>query len=215
MDLFTTNPSELSIVSNVRPATASADLVARIREHGLLEPINAYKAEDRTLVVKHGHRRLIASLEAGLEQVPVVVTAAPAADDTGKIALISAQWDENQQRENLSAREQAETNAQLAAFGIAPAQIAKRLRVDRPTVDAATSLSSTETLDQYELTITQAAALDEFADDADAVDELVAAAAKGQFDHQLARLHQQRKIAAALAEVRAHWEGKGVQVLEG
>ena len=41
MDLVMVNPQELTIVSNVRVAKASADLVASIQEHGLLEPINA------------------------------------------------------------------------------------------------------------------------------------------------------------------------------
>lgn len=214
MDLIMVNPKELTIISNVRVATASADLVASIQEHGLLEPINAYRAESGDLVVKHGHRRTLAAIEAGLDQVPVVLTAAPAEDEGGKIDLITAQWDENQQRENLTAREQADTIAQLAAFGITPAQIAKRLRVDRPTVDAATSMRTTATLDQYALTIVQAAAVDEFADDDEAVRLLADAAARGQFDHQIARLRQDRKIAAALAEAREHWQAKGVQVLD-
>lgn len=214
MDLVMVNPQELTIVSNVRVAKASADLVASIQEHGLLEPINAYRTDDGALVVKHGHRRTLAAIEAGLDQAPVILTAAPAEDEGGKIDLIAAQWDENQQRENLSAREQADTIAQLAAFGVTPAQIAKRLRVDRPTVDAATSLKTTDTLDQYQLTIVQAAALDEFAEDDEAVQLLAEAAASGQFDHQVSRLRQARKVAAVLAEARDHWQAKGVQVLD-
>lgn len=90
MDLVMVNPQELTIVSNVRVAKASADLVASIQEHGLLEPINAYRTDDGALVVKHGHRRTLAAIEAGLDQVPVILTAAPAEDEGGKIDLITA-----------------------------------------------------------------------------------------------------------------------------
>lgn len=215
MNLIHVSPSELTLVSNIRDAKASDDLVASVREHGLLEPINAYRDDNNDLVVKHGHRRTLAAVAAELDQVPVIVTSAPADDLDGKTDLIAAQWDENQQRQNLTTREQAETIAQLAAFGISPAQISKRLRVDRSTVDAATTMPDTDTLDRYDLTITQAAVVAEFADDDRAVDSLVRAAATGQFEHQAARLRQQRQIAAALAEARAQWEAKGVPVLEG
>lgn len=217
MNLLHVSPTELTLLSNIRDAQVSPELVASVRDHGLLEPINAYRAEGGDLVVKHGHRRTLAACEAGLDQVPVVVTAAPANDLDGKTDLIAAQWDENQQRQNLTAREQAETISQLAAFGVSPAQISKKLRVDRSTVDAATSMTDTDTdaLDRYELTITQAAVVAEFADDPRAVDTLVRAATIGQFDHQAARLRQQRHIAAALAHARQQWEDKGVPVLEG
>lgn len=215
MNLIYVSPSELTLLSNIRDANASDDLVASVREHGLLEPINAYRADNRELVVKHGHRRTLAAVAADLDQVPVIVTAAPADDVDGKTDLISAQWDENQQRENLTAREQAEAISQLAAFGVSPAQISKRLRVDRPTVDAATTMTDTEALDRYDLTITQAAVAVEFEDDPSAVDSLLRAAAAGQFDHQAARLHQQREIDAALADARKQWEDKGVTVIDG
>lgn len=215
MNLIHVSPSELTLVSNIRDAQASDDLIASVREHGLLEPINAYRDDNNALVVKHGHRRTLAAVAAGLDQVPVIVTAAPADDLNGTTDLIAAQWDENEQRQNLTTREQAETIAQFVAFGISPAQISKRLRVDRSTVDAATTMTDTGTLDRYDLTITQAAVVTEFADDPSAVETLVRAASTGQFDHQAARLRQQRQIAEALADARAQWEAKGVTVLDG
>ena len=215
MNLIHVSPSELTILSNIRDAQVSPDLVASIRDHGLLEPINAYYADSGALVVKHGHRRTLAACEAGLESVPVVVTAAPADDLDGKADLIAAQWDENQQRQNLTAREQADTIAQLAAFGVSPAQISKRLRVDRSTVDAATTMTNTAVLDEYDLTITQAAIVAEFSDDPRAVERLIRAARHGQFDHQAARLRQDREIDAAVAQARPEWEAKGVRIMEG
>ncbi|PTM85332.1 ParB/RepB/Spo0J family partition protein [Dietzia psychralcaliphila] len=215
MNLIHVSPFELTLVSNIRDALTSDDLIASVREHGLLEPINAYRDDNNALVVKQGHRRTLAAVAAGLDQVPVIVTAAPADDLNGSTDLIAAQWDENQQRQNLTTREQAETIAQLAAFGISPAQISKRLRVDRSTVDAATTMTDTGTLDRYDLTNTQAAVATEFADDPSAVETLVRAASTGQFDHQAARLRPQRQIAEALADARAQWEAKGVTVLDG
>ena len=120
MNLIHVSPSELTLVSNIRDAKASDDLVASVREHGLLEPINAYRDDNNDLVVKHGHRRTLAAVAAELDQVPVIVTSAPADDLDGKTDLIAAQWDENQQRQNLTTREQAETIAQLVAYASPP-----------------------------------------------------------------------------------------------
>jgi len=214
MDLITVHPDELTLVSNIRVAKADDDLAASIRDHGLIEPITAYRGEDGALVVKHGHRRTLAARAAGVDAVPVVVTASPNADDAGKAGLMTAQWDENQQRRGLTTREQAEAITQLAAFGVSPAQITKRLRVSRAVVDAATSLPSTETLDAYELTIPQAAVVAEFQDDQEAVQRLVAAAPRGQFDHVEARLRQDRACAEAEAAKAAELAEKGVTVLE-
>ena len=143
MDLITVHPDELTLVSNIRIAKADDDLVASVRDHGLIEPISAYRGLDGALVVKHGHRRTLAARAAGLDTVPVVVSGSPADDDNGKAELMTAQWAENQQRRGLTTREQADAIAQIAAFGVSPSQIAKRLRVSREVVDAATAMPTT------------------------------------------------------------------------
>lgn len=214
MELITVHPDELTLVANIRAAQADDDLVASLRDHGLIEPISAYRGLDGSLVVKHGHRRTLAARAAGLDAVAVVVTDSPADGDDGKAELMTAQWDENQQRRGLTTREQADAIAQLAAFGVTPAQITKRLRVSRDVVDAATALPSTETLDAYELTIPQAAVVAEFEDDPDLVNRLVDAAARGQFDHEVSRVRQVRAIAQATAAKRDELTAQGVDVMD-
>lgn len=215
MDLIAVHPDELTLVSNIRIATADDDLVASVRDHGLIEPISAYRGLDGALVVKHGHRRTLAARAAGLDTVPVVVSDSPADDDNGKAELMTAQWAENQQRRGLTTREQADAIAQIAAFGVSPSQIAKRLGVSREVVDAATAMPTTETLDTYELTIIQAAVVAEFEGDDEAVERLVEAAGDGQFDHEVARIRQERVIAQAVAAKRDELMEQGVDVLPG
>lgn len=215
MELIQVRPDELMLVSNIREAQRSRGLdtlCASIRDHGVIEPISAYRAADGGLIVKHGHRRTLAALEAGVDTVPVVVAAPPSEDADGKAGLITAQWDENQQREGLTRREQADAIAQLAAFGVTPAQITKRLKVDRAVVDAATALNSTDSLDTYEFTIPQALVAAEFEDDGDSHARLVEAAEDGTFEYVAARLRQERAIAAEVALTIEGLEARGIEV---
>ncbi|MEW1939396.1 hypothetical protein ACIQCV_15775 [Dietzia maris] len=54
------SPTELTLLSVILAAQVSPDLVATVRERGLLESFSAYRAEGDDRGVKHGHRRIFA-----------------------------------------------------------------------------------------------------------------------------------------------------------
>lgn len=81
---------------------ALAELVASVKEKGILQPIVVRKGEEEgTYIVVAGERRLRASRRAGLKDVPVLVKDV-ASDEALELALI-----ENIQREDLNPIEEA------------------------------------------------------------------------------------------------------------
>jgi ParB family chromosome partitioning protein len=81
-----------------------AELAESIRQKGVLQPVIIRIDEDRSVYLVAGERRLRAAREAGLEQIPAILTKGNPAE----IALI-----ENLQRENLKPVEEAEAFAHM------------------------------------------------------------------------------------------------------
>ncbi len=105
-----------------------AELVASLREHGLVQPIVVRGRADRYQLIA-GQRRLAAARRLGWEQVPVRVLDV---DDRGmaEIAIV-----ENLQRRDLDALEKAASFRQyLATWGCTQDELAKRLSIDRSHV---------------------------------------------------------------------------------
>lgn len=82
------------------------ELVASIRENGLLQPIGVERAADRFTVI-YGHRRRVASERAGLVGMPAFIYASRAE------GLDALQFAENRHREQLSAADEAIWFAEL------------------------------------------------------------------------------------------------------
>lgn len=108
------------------PLTLS-ELAASIKEKGIIEP----------LVVKHeidgyeliaGERRLRAAKLAGLVEVPVVVLDV-SAEESLELAIV-----ENVQREDLNAIDEAKAYHTLVGFGLAQADVARKVGKPRATV---------------------------------------------------------------------------------
>lgn len=94
---------------------AMAELVASVRDHGVLTPLlvrpqPARKGAAGGFEIGAGHRRFRAALEAGLETVPALVREM---DDEAFIELLNL---ENLQRADLNAIEEAEGYRQLLAL---------------------------------------------------------------------------------------------------
>ncbi len=83
-----------------------ADLVASIKERGVLQPILVRKKDDRFEVIA-GERRLKAARTIGLEEIPVIIKSV-----TDREALVIALI-ENIQREELNAIEEAHAYQKL------------------------------------------------------------------------------------------------------
>ncbi|WNV75266.1 ParB/RepB/Spo0J family partition protein [Geodermatophilus sp. DSM 44513] len=214
------DPHSLLVDANVRHDTrADADLVASVRDLGVLVPIVAVRTADGRLRVRLGHRRTLAAIEAGRPTVPVVVTADETVGDAAEVERLVTQWAENEHRAGLTTAERVGVIAQLAAFGISPTQIAKRTRVKRGEVTAALAVAGSDlaqaaTVRHDFLDLAQAATVAEFEDDPEAVKALVLAARGGQFDHTAQRLRDARAETAERARVADELRTAGMTVID-
>ena len=115
---------------------ALAELTESIKAHGVLQPLLVRRAGKNYEIVA-GERRLRASGEAGLREVPVIVINA-SDNEALEMALV-----ENLQREDLGILEEAEGYQTLAdKFGLTQDQIAERVGKARATVTNALRLLS-------------------------------------------------------------------------
>lgn len=213
------DPHTLLVDLNVRSdATADRTLTESLRDRGVLAPIVAVRTADGHVRVRAGHRRTQAAIAAGLPTVPVVIVADESTDDAGTVERLLDQWAENEHRAALPTPDRISVIGQLAAFGLSPAQIAKRTRTRRTDVDAALAVTASElaraTATRYELTIDQAAAVAEFDHDPTTVKALVAAVKTGQFAHVLQRARDDRAATAERDALAGGYRDAGIRVLD-
>lgn len=105
-----------------------AELVASIREKGVIQPLVVRRSEDHYQIIA-GERRWRAAQKAGLKEVPVVIQDV-SEDWALEMALI-----ENIQREDLNPIEEAEAYRHLMSnFDLSQEEVAKRVGRERPTV---------------------------------------------------------------------------------
>ena len=105
-----------------------AELVASIREKGVIQPLVVRHAGDHYQIIA-GERRWRAAQKAGLKDVPVVIQDV-SEDWALEMALI-----ENIQREDLNPIEEAEAYRNLMkTFDLSQEEVARRVGRERPTV---------------------------------------------------------------------------------
>lgn len=216
------DPASLLVDVNVRlEARLDADFLASVRDLGVLVPVVAVRTAEGQLRVRFGHRRTLAAVENMLPAIPVVIAGDEAGEDdaAGQVARLIGQWAENEHRAGLTTAERVGVVSQLAAFGVTPAQIAKRTRLARRDVDAALSvakddLAAAATVRYDFLDLLQASVVAEMSDDTDAVKALVAAARTGQFDHVAQRLRDTRSERRAREAAADVLRAAGVRVIE-
>jgi ParB family chromosome partitioning protein len=108
---------------------AMDELVASIREQGVLQPILVRAAAGGRFQLIAGHRRWAASRKAGKQTVPAIVKQV-SNESAAEMTLI-----ENLQREDLNPMEHARAFARLGnEFGLTQEQMAQRTGKDRPSV---------------------------------------------------------------------------------
>ncbi len=104
------------------------ELVASIREKGVIQPLVVRNAGDHYQIIA-GERRWRAAQRAGLKDVPVVIQDV-SEDWALEMALI-----ENIQREDLNPIEEAEAYRHLmSSFDLSQEEVAKRVGKDRSTI---------------------------------------------------------------------------------
>jgi ParB family chromosome partitioning protein len=112
------------------------ELIASVREKGVLEPILVRPRGSRFQIIA-GERRYRAAIEAGLGEIPCVVRETSDAE-TMEIALI-----ENLQRKDLSAFEEADGLKTLAdSFGYTHESMAERIGKSRTSITEILSLTA-------------------------------------------------------------------------
>lgn len=110
-------------------AEAITELASSIKLHGILQPIIVRPAGDGFYVIVAGERRYRAAKEAGLTEVPVIITELTSAE-AAEVALI-----ENIQRTDLNPVEIAEAYKTLIDdFSLTQQQLADRLGKPRSSV---------------------------------------------------------------------------------
>lgn len=105
------------------------DLVASIKEHGIIQPLVVTSKIDGRYELIAGERRLRASKVAGLESVPVIVRSATEQQKM-ELAII-----ENVQRADLNPLEEARAYLRLQdEFGLTQDEVGRRVGKSRPQV---------------------------------------------------------------------------------
>ena len=149
------------------PAEDLEELAGSIRQHGVLQPLLVSEGEPGRYVLVAGERRWRAARLAGLATVPAVIRERLDHDHSLELALV-----ENLQRRDLTPLEEARAFEQLqTGHGLAQADIADRVGIDRSTVANALRLlrlppEVQEWVEEGALSAGHARTLLAFADDA-------------------------------------------------
>lgn len=211
-------PSDLIIDTNVRhDPKADKSFVSSIKQHGVLSAITGQADDEGHVHVRMGQRRTLAAIEAGRDEVPVMVLPAEASAD--EAARIIEQLAENDHRAAISDNDRVAAVDALTGLGLSAAQIQRR--TNRPKAEVAAAITVTESTAAREgvetatLTLEQGAVLAEFEDDPQAVDTLMEAAAEGRgFDHTAQRLRDNRRRTQLLDDAVEQIVAKGIPLAD-
>jgi ParB family chromosome partitioning protein len=210
------DPRTLVLAENVRRTVVlDTEFKRDVAARGVRQPIEVRHDPLGQLLVVTGQRRTLAALEAGLDEVPVVLVD-DIADEADRIV---EQLAENHHRAGITAADDATAVKQLTLFGLSPAQIAKRTARPKDEVHAALALA-----DASEATRTALAAVDlvtaakiaEFDGDEQTVTRLTALAADEpqRLDHEIEWARRRATERAAIDARRAELVAQGVNVLD-
>ncbi len=129
IDLIAPNPYQPRTVFEPQ---AVAELAESIKEHGVIQPLIVTRPADRTGAPYHliaGERRLLASRQAGLTKVPVIIK------EASPQALLELALVENLQRQDLGPLEEAFAFKRLGEeFALTQERIATRVGRSRSAV---------------------------------------------------------------------------------
>ncbi len=217
--LVMADPTTLDVADNVRGGvviTDDPDFIASITAHGVLQAVSAVRRADGTLRVYDGQRRTLASREAGLATIPVLVREESADERAAGIERITAQVVANDHREDLTKSQRAAAVAGLFDLGLNAAQVATALHVRKDYADKAGRAGRSERarrqLDDRQLTLEGAALLADLEDAAqgqpwvtDAIDKVIERGygIESQLKNIGRRIDERAEASAAAAEYTA------------
>ena len=217
--LIEVDPRELlAHPSNPRTEFGDLDeLVATIADPngvGILQPVVLTPVDDGYCIIA-GHRRTAAAIEAGVERMLCVVREDLAERTPEQVAAMLI---ENVQRKNLTTTEEALGYAQLTAFDWTPEQIARATGRKTDHVRNALTLAGLpgevhKAADSGDLTLEDAAALEEFADDPKTVASILQKGSKWGVRHAVQDERRKRDNKAKEAKLRDELAQAGVVVI--
>jgi ParB family chromosome partitioning protein len=209
------DPATLTVDINVRKdAALTADFIASIAEHGVMEPVIAHRKDDGTVHVLMGQRRTRAAVEAERPLIPVMIIESP--DEAERIVT---QVVENIQRAELTEADEADAYHQLSLIGVSAAAIAKRTGRTKTTVEGALKAKASDAgaaaLGKG-WSIEEALVMAEFEGDELATEELesVIMDEPDQLLHVAQLLRDKRESAAAHAALREELEAQGKTIVD-
>lgn len=197
-------------------AVADDEMVESIRSIGiaqaltLMPHIGACAEHDVCFTLGAGHRRLDGAVKAGLAEVPVMFRE----DLVTEAQQLEFMLVENLHRADLSPAEEAAAYEQLTLFGHDVDAIAAATGRSKSTIRARLKLTklpqtSFSLVHEGQMTLADAEALLEFADDPSAVEELEEAAGSGNFAWKVKSLRDLRDRAARHQERIDEFEAAG------
>lgn len=209
------DPATLTVDINVRKdAALTADFIASIKEHGVMEPVIAHRKDDGTVHVLMGQRRTRAAVEAERPLIPVLLI-----DSPEEAERIVTQVVENIQRAELTEADEADAYHQLSLIGVSAAAIAKKTGRTKAKVEnalkAKASTTGTKALESG-YTLDMALVMTEFEGDQDAIEELesVIRDEPQYFDHIAQKIRDDRESKAQLAALIEELIAQGKAIVE-
>lgn len=165
------DPNIVVIDVNVRTENAETDdaTVNSMRVWGVDMAVKGYRAEDGTVLIIRGQRRVLNARKAGCP-VPVWMVPPPSADNRkAEIERIVTQLNENDLRTGLTLGDKYRAVQQLAAFNLTPTGIARKLargtggtKYVENVVKAGGSELACKAAERYDLDVVQTAVVGEF-----------------------------------------------------
>lgn len=221
--LQTLPTSKLILGANVRDVTAldpehnpdDADLIASIRDLGILQPIVGIQTADG-VVVRQGQRRTLAALAIGQDDVQVVVL--PEGSSGDDVDRIVRQLAENDHRANVRETDRLAAYEQLAGFGMSAEQIAGKTRRDVREIDAAlvtvkSKVATKAATENPGMSLLDAALIAEFDDDPETQQEILEAVEDGDARYVAQRARDDKARDAADKDAQEHADAEGVTVV--
>lgn len=206
------DPKSLLVGPNVRKdIVLGKEFVSSIKQHGVRVPISAQETAGGYEVVD-GQRRTLAAVDAGLDQVPVVVIEREEA-----AARIVDQLIVNEHRAGISDADQVAAIKELSLFDMPAQTIARKVGIPKRIVQTAIAVGSSERAvtamrGEKAVSFESAAVIAEFEGDEEAQADLAVRAAAG---HYILHVAQEWRDKRGLQRVADDIEAKpGLTLIE-
>jgi ParB family transcriptional regulator, chromosome partitioning protein len=195
-----------------------SELAESMKTFGVLEPIVLAPALDEQggLVLIAGHRRRAAARKAGLSTIPAEIRGDLDSEAKQMLAMLV----ENGRRRDLSPIEEGHGYQQVFDLGeLTPAKIGKAIGVSTARVKGRMALTTLpeevqDKIHSAQITLAEAEALTEFADDALVMKRLLREVGSYNFKFTVEQERRGREKAAKIAEARREFEKTGLRVIE-